>query len=51
MAIIRDLVDAGCRRIEIGSFVSPRAVPQMADMDRIAAETRCCATPKYCARI
>jgi hydroxymethylglutaryl-CoA lyase len=39
IAIIRDLIDAGCTRIEIGSFVSPKAVPQMADTGRIAAET------------
>jgi hydroxymethylglutaryl-CoA lyase len=28
---IRQLADAGLREIEVGSFVSPRAVPQMAD--------------------
>src|SRR5690606_4235664 len=32
--------DAGFRRIEIGSFVSPKAVPQMADMPAIAAALR-----------
>ncbi|UWQ22060.1 hydroxymethylglutaryl-CoA lyase [Jannaschia sp. W003] len=37
IALIRDLVAAGCRRVEIGSFVSPRAVPQMHDMAEIAA--------------
>lgn len=37
IAIIRDLIAAGCGRIEIGSFVSPKAVPQMADMAEIAA--------------
>ena len=40
VGLIRDLVAAGCRRVEIGSFVSPRAIPQMADMGRIAAATR-----------
>ncbi len=37
IAIIRDLVAAGCPRVEIGSFVSPKAVPQMADMVEITA--------------
>ncbi|MES0884898.1 hydroxymethylglutaryl-CoA lyase [Roseibium sp. SCP14] len=40
IAIIRELSDAGCPRIEIGSFVSPKAVPQMADMKKIVAEVR-----------
>ncbi|EHL99440.1 putative hydroxymethylglutaryl-CoA lyase [Acetobacteraceae bacterium AT-5844] len=31
IAIVRAVYDAGVRRMEIGSFVSPRAVPQMAD--------------------
>jgi hydroxymethylglutaryl-CoA lyase len=31
VAILRALYDAGVRRMEVGSFVSPRAVPQMAD--------------------
>lgn len=34
---IEALVEAGLRRIEIGSFVSPKAVPQMADMGDIVA--------------
>ncbi len=34
--IINALAAAGCRRIEAGSFVSPRAIPQMADMGEIA---------------
>ena len=40
IALIRNLVAAGCARVEIGSFVSPRAVPQMADMAAIAAAVR-----------
>lgn len=40
IAIIRDLAAAGCQRIEIGSFVSPRAIPQMADMGDITAAVR-----------
>lgn len=34
--LIAALAEAGCPRIEAGSFVSPKAVPQMADMARIA---------------
>jgi len=32
---VRRLVDAGCRHVEIGSFVSPKAVPAMADTERV----------------
>lgn len=35
--LIRRLVAAGVRRLEIGSFVSPKAVPQMADMAEVVA--------------
>jgi hydroxymethylglutaryl-CoA lyase len=35
--LINDLVLAGAQEIEIGSFVSPKAVPQMADSDKVAA--------------
>lgn len=34
-ALIERLVAAGIRRLEIGSFVSPKHVPQMADMDEL----------------
>jgi hydroxymethylglutaryl-CoA lyase len=37
IAFIRVLVAAGFRRLEVGSFVSPKAVPQMRDMDEVAA--------------
>ena len=40
IAIVEGLIGAGCRRLEIGAFVSPRAVPQMADMAEIAAHFR-----------
>lgn len=33
--LIRDMAGAGFRVIEAGSFVSPRAVPQMADTDEV----------------
>ncbi|WP_426959168.1 hydroxymethylglutaryl-CoA lyase [Muricoccus radiodurans] len=35
IALVRALYDAGVRRMEIGSFVSPRAVPQMADTGEV----------------
>jgi hydroxymethylglutaryl-CoA lyase len=38
--VIEGLLDAGYRRMEIGSFVSPKAVPQMADMRQIAEHFR-----------
>jgi len=37
LRLIGALVDAGVRAIEAGSFVSPKAVPQMADTDRVWA--------------
>lgn len=33
--LIEALVDAGIKRIEVGSFVSPKWVPQMADADQV----------------
>lgn len=35
IAMVRALYAAGIRRMEIGSFVSPRAVPQMADTGEV----------------
>lgn len=35
LAIANDLIDAGLKVIELGSFVSPKAVPQMADTDEL----------------
>lgn len=37
IAFIEALVDAGCRQIEVGSFVHPKWVPAMADTDAIFA--------------
>ncbi len=37
IAIVEMLLDAGVTRMELGSFVSPKAIPQMADMAAIAA--------------
>jgi hydroxymethylglutaryl-CoA lyase len=35
--LIRRLVAAGFKRMELGSFVSPKAVPQMIDMEQVVA--------------
>jgi hydroxymethylglutaryl-CoA lyase len=35
--LIARLVDAGIKEIEVGSFVNPKAVPQMADTDALLA--------------
>lgn len=34
---IQSLIDAGITRMEIGSFVSPKAIPQMADIGELVA--------------
>ena len=39
MKLIRQLYDAGVRRMETTSFVSPTAVPQLADAAEIVAQT------------
>jgi hydroxymethylglutaryl-CoA lyase len=38
LAVLEALVATGVRRIEATSFVSPRAVPALADADQVAAE-------------
>jgi len=38
VALIRKLVAAGVRRIEVASFVNPRRVPQMADAEEVCAQ-------------
>ncbi|MCK9917457.1 hydroxymethylglutaryl-CoA lyase [Microbacteriaceae bacterium K1510] len=40
IGVIGDLLAAGVRRMEVGSFVSPKAVPQMADIGAIAEAFR-----------
>ncbi|MGP8120541.1 MAG: hydroxymethylglutaryl-CoA lyase [Xanthobacteraceae bacterium] len=35
IAFVEALVAAGCRTVEVGSFVSPKAVPQMAGSDAV----------------
>ena len=37
---IAALAEAGLREIEVGSFVSPRALPQMADCAQVVAQAR-----------
>jgi hydroxymethylglutaryl-CoA lyase len=38
LAMLEAIVATGVRRVEVTSFVSPRAVPALADADRVAAE-------------
>jgi len=38
IAVIRALADAGLKRMEVTSFVSPRAIPQLADADEVLAD-------------
>jgi len=40
IALIHAIADAGVTRMEIGSFVSPKAIPQMQDMDAVAQGLR-----------
>lgn len=40
VALIESVVEAGVQIVEIGSFVHPRAVPQMADTDEVARKFR-----------
>ena len=35
--LVRRLVDAGIRRVEVASFVNPKRVPQMADAEAVLA--------------
>ncbi len=35
LMLIERLIEAGCRRIEATSFVSPKAIPQLADADEL----------------
>jgi hydroxymethylglutaryl-CoA lyase len=40
VGLIRALATAGVKNIEVGSFVSPKWVPQMADTDSVVSKTR-----------
>ena len=37
IALIQACYDAGLRRMEVGSFVSPKAIPQMAGTEAVLA--------------
>ena len=38
--LIDDLVEAGFKRIEFSSFVSPKAIPQLADADQVIKQVK-----------
>lgn len=40
LQVVRLLVDAGCKRLQLGSFVNPRALPQMANSDVLVSLAR-----------
>ena len=40
ISIINDLIDAGFPRIEVSSFVSPKAIPQLADAEIILSKVK-----------
>ena len=40
LALIEGAADAGVRIIEMGSFMNPKAVPQMADTDEVARKLK-----------
>lgn len=40
IAIVKKLIDANFKRIELGSFVSPKAIPQMADTKEVIAAAK-----------
>ncbi|MDR3567509.1 MAG: hydroxymethylglutaryl-CoA lyase [Syntrophobacteraceae bacterium] len=47
--LIERLSDAGLKRIEITSFVSPKAVPQLSDSEEVAARLQRRPGARYCA--
>jgi len=51
LALVEDLAVCGFPRIEIGSFVSPRAVPQMADTPDIVRRARLPASTRVMALV
>ena len=42
MRLIELLAESGLKSIEVGSFVSKKWVPQMADSDKVAANSHSC---------
>jgi hydroxymethylglutaryl-CoA lyase len=51
IALIEKLADAGISRIEAGSFVSPKWVPQMADSEAVIAALKPRANTRYSALV
>ena len=49
--LIEELVEAGVRHVECGSFVSPKWVPQMADTSSVFAKIRRVAGVSYSALV
>ncbi|MHC1758777.1 MAG: hydroxymethylglutaryl-CoA lyase [Negativicutes bacterium] len=47
MQLLDAVVDSGIKIVEIGSFVHPKAVPQMADTDKVAKHMRKVAGVEY----
>ncbi|MFC7557671.1 hypothetical protein ACFQU7_43755 [Pseudoroseomonas wenyumeiae] len=40
VALVNSMIDSGIRHIEVTSFVSPKAVPQLADAEQVLAGIR-----------
>src|SRR5262245_22921478 len=51
IALIEELAATGVKRMEIGSFVSPKALPQMADTPEVLARARLLATLRVVALV
>ncbi|MBT8155851.1 hydroxymethylglutaryl-CoA lyase [Epibacterium ulvae] len=51
IALVDQLSDAGFRRIEVGSFVSPKWVPQMAETDKVLATITRTSKTRYAALV
>ncbi|MCL6631703.1 MAG: hydroxymethylglutaryl-CoA lyase [Alicyclobacillus herbarius] len=49
--LVQRLVDAGCRRIEVSSFVHPRWIPALADADEVFASLRRVSGVEYSALV
>ncbi len=50
-ALVESMVAAGAKSVEVGSFVHPAAVPQMADTDEVAKKLRRIPGVEYCALV
>lgn len=47
IALVRRLAAAGCREIEVSSFVNPKAIPNLADAAEVVAGTRDLGITRY----